>query len=102
MNCTICGKPVVLRPSASERAAKVGGTAAYYTSLFPNHADCEIAQRHKPVKPTPIKDMPAIFQEEEMGRLRRLACKAFGIDAGSKQTADYVNTLDETALRALL
>ncbi len=41
-NCKYCGKPVVLVPSAAERARKdvTGKTAAYYTSLFPYHARC--------------------------------------------------------------
>lgn len=47
MNCNICNKPVVLVPSARERAAKSrdGMTAADYTKLFPRHAACELAQR---------------------------------------------------------
>lgn len=47
MNCSICGKPVVLVPSATERARTdvTGKTAEYYTSLFPTHADCALAER---------------------------------------------------------
>lgn len=47
MKCTHCGKEVVLLPSAAERAAKdvTGKSAAYYTSLFPRHAACELALR---------------------------------------------------------
>lgn len=47
MNCTICGKPIILVPSAKERAAKdvTGKTAAYYTSLFREHADCALKKR---------------------------------------------------------
>lgn len=46
-NCTICGKPIVLVPSAKERAAKdtTGKTPAYYESLFTEHSDCVIAKR---------------------------------------------------------
>lgn len=47
MNCTICDKPVVLVPSAAERAAKTGEPAAYYTRLFPTHADCFLAKQKK-------------------------------------------------------
>ena len=47
MNCTLCGKPVVLVPSAAERARKHGESAAYYTRLFPTHAECELAKRSK-------------------------------------------------------
>ncbi len=44
MWCNICGKKVILTPSASERAAKYGGKASDYTSLFTVHADCAIAK----------------------------------------------------------
>lgn len=49
MNCTVCGKPVVLVPSAAERARSdvTGKTAAYYTSLFPTHAACTLSKRHE-------------------------------------------------------
>lgn len=47
MNCTICGKPVVLVPSAAERAAKTGETAAFYTRLFTSHSDCFLAKRRR-------------------------------------------------------
>lgn len=46
-NCTICGKPIVLAPSAAERAAKdvTGRTAAYYTNLFTEYSECTIKKR---------------------------------------------------------
>lgn len=49
MNCTICGKPIVLVPSAAERAAKdvSGKSAAYYTSLFTTHSECAVAKREQ-------------------------------------------------------
>jgi len=46
-NCTICGKPIVLNPSAKERAAKFGGKSSDYTRLFTTHADCLIAKRSR-------------------------------------------------------
>jgi hypothetical protein len=48
MSCTICGKKIVLVPSAAERAAKdvTGKSAAYYTSLFTEHAACTLAKRN--------------------------------------------------------
>jgi len=46
MNCTICGKPVTLIPSASERAAKYGGKASDYTAIFTAHAQCTIDKRN--------------------------------------------------------
>lgn len=47
MNCTHCGKRVVLIPSAAKRAARdvTGKTAAYYTKLFPRHTKCELELR---------------------------------------------------------
>jgi hypothetical protein len=49
MKCKHCNKEVVLVPSAAERAAKdvTGKSAKYYTSLFPYHADCELALRNQ-------------------------------------------------------
>jgi hypothetical protein len=47
MNCTICGKPIVLIPSAAERARKHGGNASDYTSLFTEHAQCTIDKRNR-------------------------------------------------------
>lgn len=45
MNCSICGKPVVLIPSAAERAKKNGGKPEDYIKLFPHHAECYVKQR---------------------------------------------------------
>lgn len=45
MNCTICAKPITLVPSATERAAKYGGTPAFYTGLFTEHSDCALKKR---------------------------------------------------------
>lgn len=47
MNCTICGKPIVLVPSAAERAAKdvTGKSAAFYTGLFTEHSQCVLRKR---------------------------------------------------------
>jgi hypothetical protein len=45
--CKFCHKPVELTPSANSRAQKFGGKASDYTSLFPNHAECELANRKK-------------------------------------------------------
>ena len=51
MTCTICNKPIVLRPTAAERAAKdvTGKSAAYYTSLFTTHSACAVAKRGREV-----------------------------------------------------
>jgi len=45
MNCTLCGKPIVLRPSARERAAKYGGKPSDYTKFFAVHGDCQVAKQ---------------------------------------------------------
>lgn len=45
MNCTACGKPIVLSPSAKQRAEKFGGTAASYSALFTIHTSCALDQR---------------------------------------------------------
>lgn len=47
MNCTICHKPIVLVPSAEERAAKdvTGKSAAYYRGLFTTHTECQLKAR---------------------------------------------------------
>lgn len=47
MNCTICGKPIQLVPSAKERAKKFGGKPSDYTKLFTTHADCLIEKRNQ-------------------------------------------------------
>lgn len=49
MNCTICGKKIVLVPSAEERARKdvTGKTAAYYASIFTTHAACVLEERQR-------------------------------------------------------
>jgi hypothetical protein len=47
MNCTICKKPIVLEPSASERAKRdvTGRPASFYQRLFTAHAQCQLKQR---------------------------------------------------------
>ena len=47
MRCTICGKPIVLVPSAKERAEKYGGVPSDYTKLFTTHADCALRKREQ-------------------------------------------------------
>lgn len=50
MNCTICHQPIVLSPSAAERARKdmdPSHDARYYTSLFTEHTKCFLEKRAK-------------------------------------------------------
>ena len=49
MDCTICHKPIVLVPSAQERAKKSGGKPSDYTKLFTTHSACTIAKRNAEV-----------------------------------------------------
>lgn len=49
MKCTICGKPVLLVPSAKERANKYGGKPSDYTKLFTEHSACTINKRNEDV-----------------------------------------------------
>jgi hypothetical protein len=44
MNCSICSKPIVLVPSAAERARKYGGKASDYTRLFSAHTNCQLTK----------------------------------------------------------
>ena len=48
MKCSYCGKPIVLNPSAEERAKNdvSGKTTAYYESLFTIHSQCQIDKRN--------------------------------------------------------
>jgi hypothetical protein len=46
-SCKICNKPIVLVPSASERAAKYGGKPSDYTNLFSTHSACSIKKRQE-------------------------------------------------------
>ena len=44
-NCELCGKPIVLVPSAKEREKATGMPAAYFVSLFKTHPSCALAKR---------------------------------------------------------
>ena len=46
-NCTLCGKPIVLVPSAKERAERYGGKASDYEALFTTHSSCFIEKRNQ-------------------------------------------------------
>lgn len=45
--CKYCGEPVILNPSAEERARKSGKTPQYYLNLFQSHAKCVVEARSK-------------------------------------------------------
>lgn len=46
-NCTLCKRPIVLMPSAAQRAAKdvTRPSASYYTGMFTEHAACTLEKR---------------------------------------------------------
>lgn len=46
-NCTICGKKIVLIPSAKERAEKYGGKPSDYTKMFTEHTVCTLSKREQ-------------------------------------------------------
>lgn len=47
--CSICNQPIVLVPSAAERAKKYGGTPEYYTRLFQQHGECVVRKSREEV-----------------------------------------------------
>ena len=47
--CPYCKKPVVLSPSAADRARKYGGKPEDYTGLFTAHSQCLIEERQRQV-----------------------------------------------------
>ena len=47
MNCTICGEPIVLVPSAQQRAERFGGLPSHYTKLFTAHGACQVKKREE-------------------------------------------------------
>ncbi len=43
--CPHCHQPIVLVPSATERAKKFGGSPSDYTAIFTMHATCQLERR---------------------------------------------------------
>jgi len=66
-NCTICGKPVVLSPSAIERAKRHGGAPSDYTNLFDAHADCQLAKRKQDTSELIKKHYPSFDSKTATG-----------------------------------
>jgi len=58
-NCTYCKQPIVLVPSAAERAKNCsqGLTAKEYTAMFTAHSDCQVAAWYD--RPNPRTEQPA-------------------------------------------
>ena len=53
MNCKKCNTPIVLSPSASDRAKKYGETAEYYTKRFTVCSECQIKSWYYPINHPP-------------------------------------------------
>lgn len=49
MDCIHCNKPIILVPSAEERAAKdiAGNSVAHYNKLFREHTECALLKREE-------------------------------------------------------
>ena len=49
MNCSICNKPIILIPSAQDRAKNDlnGNPPSYFISLFRTHTECLINKRNE-------------------------------------------------------
>ena len=45
--CPYCNQPIVLNPSATERAKSTGLPVSYYTNLFTSHSECAVAERSR-------------------------------------------------------
>ena len=43
--CKLCGAPIILKPSAEERAIKYGGVPSDYLKLFDTHTGCALKKR---------------------------------------------------------
>lgn len=49
MNCKKCNTPIVLSPSASDRAKNSQHSAEYYTEIFTVCSKCQIKSWYSPV-----------------------------------------------------
>lgn len=47
--CRICGQPIILKPSAEERAIRYGGVPSDYIKMFDAHSSCALAERSQQV-----------------------------------------------------
>lgn len=56
--CDHCHKPIVLVPSAEERANKTGYPAQFYRNLFTMHADCTLALRRQQTQDLLMRSTP--------------------------------------------
>lgn len=49
MKCSVCGKPVILSPTAAERSQRFGQPPSYFTNIFTTHSTCMLMQREADV-----------------------------------------------------
>ena len=50
MKCKICAEPIILRPSAKERARRYGGKPSDYEKLFQTHSSCQVRRNSENLK----------------------------------------------------
>lgn len=59
-NCTICGEPIHLKPTAQERARRYGGKPSDYESLFTVHSHCQIEKRKQDMSEFLAREYPKL------------------------------------------
>ncbi len=92
--CKICGKPIVLVPSAAERAKKFGGKASDYIALFETHSDCQLTKNKKDLKDLLMRRSGSNPHRKKTEYVIRLKNGRFGIrDA----TGTYTHVFDDLA-----
>jgi len=98
MKCAACGSPIILAPSATERAARYGGKASDYSKLFTTCTPCHIKSWYPTRTRVEVRELPPIMQNLEMLRMRQRVCKAYGAEGGSREVAERVNGMTEEEL----
>ena len=71
MLCTECGRPIVLVPSAKERAKKHGKSPSFYTKLFTVHAQCQLDKRKLDTSKLMKSLSTPINEESQYGTISR-------------------------------
>jgi len=95
MKCTICGKPIVLPiilvPSAEERAKKGFGTAQYYRSLFKTHWECALKKRASETSAL-IKRVRKVkrCQRCQQLRINGIVCHETGCPNSRREEKDWI------------
>lgn len=66
--CTICKEPIILTPSAQERARRFGGKPSDYTNIFSQHSDCTVRARSA-ASITAMKKANEKYEEKQARRV---------------------------------